>query len=158
MGSLSFNLTGTYLIELITDPGRRDSRTFDCAGEFAGTLRQQPDDGRQSRAAHAIAHRLADAVERRSGSDPSLHQRSRARRAGSRQTASIDTLDAEHYFDLFGSWNVTEMAKVRLGINNVLDDDPSINASVGTTGNGNTYPQVYDALGRYIFGGVTVKF
>ena len=68
------------------------------------------------------------------------------------------TLEAEHYFDLFGSWNVTEMAQVRLGINNVLDEDPSINASVGTTGNGNAYPQVYDALGRYIFGGVTVKF
>ena len=67
-------------------------------------------------------------------------------------------LDAEHYFDLFGSWNVTEMANVRLGINNVLDDDPSLTTSVGTTGNGNTYPQVYDALGRYIFGGVTVKF
>jgi len=50
------------------------------------------------------------------------------------------------------------MANVRLGINNVLDNDPQINASVGTTGNGNTYPQVYDALGRYIFGGVTVKF
>ena len=49
-------------------------------------------------------------------------------------------LDAEHYFDLFGSWNVTDMANVRLGINNVLDEDPSINASVGTTGNGNTYP------------------
>jgi hypothetical protein len=43
---------------------------------------------------------------------------------------------------------VTDQANVRLGINNVLDNDPSINASVGTTGNGNTYPQVYDALGR----------
>ena len=30
--------------------------------------------------------------------------------------------------------------------------------SVGKTGNGNTFPQVYDALGRFIFGGVTVKF
>jgi iron complex outermembrane receptor protein len=25
-------------------------------------------------------------------------------------------------------------------------------------GNGNTYPQVYDALGRYVFAGVTVEF
>ena len=75
-----------------------------------------------------------------------------------RRTASIGTSAHENYFDLFGSWNVTDMAQVRLGINNVLDNDPSINASVGTTGNGNTYPQVYDALGRFIFGGVTVKF
>ena len=47
---------------------------------------------------------------------------------------------------------------MRLGINNVLDNDPQINASMDVTGNGNTYPQVYDALGRFIFGGVTVKF
>ena len=58
---------------------------------------------------------------------------------------------------MFGSWNVSDQANVRLGINNVLDNDPQINASVGTTGNGNTYPQVYDALGRYLFMGVTVK-
>jgi outer membrane receptor protein involved in Fe transport len=64
----------------------------------------------------------------------------------------------ENYFDLFGSWAVSDMASVRLGINNVLDNDPQLNASVGTTGNGNTYPQVYDALGRFIFGGVTMKF
>jgi outer membrane receptor protein involved in Fe transport len=50
------------------------------------------------------------------------------------------------------------MANIRLGINNVLDNDPSITTSVGTTGNGNTYPQVYDALGRYLFAGATVKF
>jgi iron complex outermembrane recepter protein len=67
-------------------------------------------------------------------------------------------LSAEHYFDLFASWNATEMANVRLGINNVLDNDPSLTISTGTTGNGNTFPQVYDALGRYLFGGVTVKF
>ena len=66
-------------------------------------------------------------------------------------------LPHENYFDLFGSWTVTDQASVRLGINNILDNDPSINSSVGTTGNGNTYPQVYDALGRFIFAGVTVK-
>ena len=53
---------------------------------------------------------------------------------------------------------MTEKANLRLGINNVLDNDPSLSTSVGTDGNGNTFPQVYDALGRYIFGGVTVSF
>ena len=45
-----------------------------------------------------------------------------------------------------------------LGINNVLDDNPPISATVGTTGNGNTYPQTYDALGRYVFVRATVDF
>ena len=35
---------------------------------------------------------------------------------------------------------------------------PSLSASVGTTGNGNTYPQTYDALGRYVFLRATVDF
>lgn len=47
---------------------------------------------------------------------------------------------------------------MRLGINSVLDNDPSITTSADTTGHANTYPQVYDALGRYIFAGATVKF
>jgi len=66
--------------------------------------------------------------------------------------------DAESYFDLFASWDMTDMAQVRLGINNVLDDNPQLNGSSGNRGNGNPFPQVYDALGRFIFGGVTVKF
>ena len=40
---------------------------------------------------------------------------------------------------------------VSLGVNNVLDDNPSISGAVGTSGNGNTYPQAYDALGRFVF-------
>jgi outer membrane receptor protein involved in Fe transport len=67
-------------------------------------------------------------------------------------TARIDDkLAAESYFDLAANWAVTEKASVTLGINNVLDDNPSISATVGTTGNGNTFPQTYDALGRYVF-------
>ena len=60
-------------------------------------------------------------------------------------------LDDQNYFDLAANWNVTEKASILLGINNVLDEDPPLNSNVGTTGNGNTYPQTYDALGRWIF-------
>lgn len=51
-----------------------------------------------------------------------------------------------------------ENISVRFGINNILDRDPPLSASVGTTGNGNTYPQTYDALGRYMFVGATIDF
>jgi iron complex outermembrane receptor protein len=156
MGSLSVNLTATYLIELVTDLGTPGSVPFDCAGEFAGrcvsslTTAVNPELRTRLRIGWqtpwnvdlALTHRYIDEVTQQ----------------GAAANRIDKTLEAEHYFDLFGSWNVTEMANLRLGINNVLDEDPSINASVGTTGNGNTYPQVYDALGRYLFGGVTVKF
>ena len=67
-------------------------------------------------------------------------------------------LPAEDYFDLATNWAMTEKAGVTLGINNVLDDNPSISGAVGTTGNGNTFPQTYDALGRYVFLRATVDF
>jgi iron complex outermembrane receptor protein len=155
-GSLSFNLTGTYLIEIITDPGAQGFPPFDCAGEFAGacvsslTTAVNPELRTRFRIGWqtpwnvdlSFTHRYISEVEM-NGANP----------------ARLDyKLDAEHYFDLFAGWAVSDMANVRLGINNVLDEDPSISTAVGTTGNGNTYPQVYDALGRYIFGGMTVKF
>ena len=74
-------------------------------------------------------------------------------------TGRVDsTLDAQNYFDLAGTWGATDYATFRFGVNNVLDEDPPLSASTGTTGNGNTYPQSYDALGRYVFVGATLDF
>jgi iron complex outermembrane recepter protein len=154
-GSLSFNLTGTYLDEIITDPGANGFPPFDCTGLFAGncvsslTNAVNPELRTRLRIGWetpwnvdvALTHRYISGVWL---DDGALNRIDRH-------------LPHESYFDLFGSWSVTEQASVRLGINNVLDNDPSINASVGVTGNGNTYPQVYDTLGRFIFAGVTVK-
>ncbi len=74
-------------------------------------------------------------------------------------TTRVDSvLEAQDYLDLAGTWAANDWAAFRFGVNNVLDDDPPLSASVGTTGNGNTYPQSYDALGRYVFVGVTLDF
>ena len=56
------------------------------------------------------------------------------------------------------TWQVRDTITLRAGVNNVLDNDPQLSYSVGTTGNGNTYPQLYDAMGRYFFFGVTANF
>ncbi len=66
--------------------------------------------------------------------------------------------DAENYLDFASAWQIRDNARLRFGVNNVLDNDPPLSASVGTTGNGNSYPQFYDAMGRYIFGGLTLNF
>lgn len=47
------------------------------------------------------------------------------------------------------------------GINNVFDQDPPIVSQVvarAPFGNGNTYPVLYDAMGRKIFLTLTAKF
>jgi iron complex outermembrane recepter protein len=69
------------------------------------------------------------------------------------------TLGDRNYFDLAATWNATKMITVAAGINNLLDKDPPLSSKVGVgVGNGNTYPGVYDALGRRIFVNATVKF
>jgi outer membrane receptor protein involved in Fe transport len=42
----------------------------------------------------------------------------------------------------------------------VFDRDPPLTSQSGPSifGNGNTFPQVYDALGRRVFVGLTAKF
>jgi outer membrane receptor protein involved in Fe transport len=60
-------------------------------------------------------------------------------------------MEEQNYFDLAAEWHVTEKASLLLGVNNILDEDPPLTTFPGTTGNGNTYPQTYDALGRWIF-------
>ena len=58
------------------------------------------------------------------------------------------------YIDLSAIWDVTERIQVRAGINNLFDVEPPIagnGAGPSISGNGNTFPGMYDALGRYWF-------
>ena len=70
------------------------------------------------------------------------------------------TLGSRNYFDLNASWQITKQISVLGGINNLFDKDPPITTVSGPSifGNGNTFPQVYDALGRRIFITMTAKF
>jgi len=65
------------------------------------------------------------------------------------------------YIDLSASVKLASKVTLRLGINNLLDKAPPIIGTTdlpGTSGNGNTFPGVYDALGRYLFGQVVAQF
>jgi len=69
------------------------------------------------------------------------------------------TLASQNYFDLGGTYAFAERYTINAGIMNLLDESPPISSSVGAGfGNGNTYPGTYDALGRYLFVGLTAKF
>lgn len=65
------------------------------------------------------------------------------------------------YIDLSASVKLSDKVTLRLGVNNLLDKAPPIIGTTdlpGTSGNGNTFPGVYDALGRYMFGQVVAQF
>lgn len=150
-GSLSFTLTGTLLDELITEPGPGVA-PVECVGKFSGATcgTPKPEWRHHFRTSWmtpwnvdlALTWRYYDAVKNINGLSQFIDYE----------------LGAQSYFDLTGTWDVTEKASVMLGINNVLDDNPPLSGAVGTTGNGNTYPQTYDALGRWIFMRARVAF
>lgn len=149
-GELSFNLTGTYLQDLITEPGP-GLDAYDCVGSFAGACgTPNPQWRHQFRTGWETPWNLNLSLTWR------YYDKVEQFRAPLNRIDRV--LGAQSYFDLVGTYNFNDKASVVLGVNNILDTDPDINGSVGTTGNGNTYPQTYDALGRYLFARVRVKF
>jgi len=75
--------------------------------------------------------------------------------------ADFQKIDSFDYFDLAAGWNFSDTIRLDLSVNNVTDKDPpNVGYTVGGTGpnNGNTYPQLYDPIGRYFTLGFNVKF
>jgi iron complex outermembrane recepter protein len=76
----------------------------------------------------------------------------------------IDNIPAFNYIDLAAIWRVKDGVTLRAGVNNVFDKDPPVvdqlNLSLSSppVGNGNTFPGVYDVLGRVFFFGITADF
>jgi len=72
-------------------------------------------------------------------------------------------LGSRSYLDLLATFKVKDNYSFRLGVNNVVDQDPPVlggngpNCPSGNCGQ-NIYAQTYDALGRYLFVGLTADF
>ena len=65
------------------------------------------------------------------------------------------------YFDLALTADVGDNFKFRLGANNLLDKTPPLTVGAACPAgpcNGNSWAQVYDSLGRYVYAGVTLDF
>lgn len=161
-GTLAFTMVGTWLQSLETDTGLGfDNSKYDCAGYYANQCGvPNPEWRHRARIDWGTpieGLNLAGTWRYYGGSeiavlgdDGSLNNSPAAR---------IDReFDAINYFDLAATWQARDNVNVRVGVNNVFDTDPPLSYSVGTTGNNNTYPQLYNAMGRYVFFGVTANF
>ena len=160
-GSLSFNFVGTYVKEFVTEPipGLGD---YDCAGLYGATCGTPTPKWRHKfrttwstpwNIDASLSWRHIDSVDVELGSSNPL--------LSGAFFPVVKTLSARDYIDLAGSWAITKNFTLWAGVNNVFDKDPPITDSAiagPAAGNGNTYPQVYDALGRRIFISLTAKF
>jgi outer membrane receptor protein involved in Fe transport len=142
VGDLQFNLVGTYVDRWDWQelPGEEP---FDCAGIYAGgpCFRPRPELSTNLRATWLMPWEASFSVLWRYSSDV------------------IDASEFEYdlpsqsYIDIAGLWDVTDSIRLRLGVNNVMDEDPPL----APFGSGNTIPETYDALGRYWFAGMTFR-
>jgi outer membrane receptor protein involved in Fe transport len=161
-GSLRFAFMGTFLDEFINTPLPGVSE-YDCAGFYGPSNCGTPLPELRTRLRTTWATpwnvdlslnwRFFDSVDiEYTSSDPDLND-----------PASVadwsKTLDSQNYFDISAVYTYAEKYTFTAGINNVMDESPPLSGQVGTGfGNGNTFPQVYDALGRYVFFSLSAKF
>lgn len=153
VGSLNFNFTGTLLDKLTTDTGLGD--VYDCVGFYSGDCSNNAPPNPEWRHRARLGWQTPWNVDI-SGTWRYLGEVELFEAPTTNRPDFV--LEEQHYFDLAGNWRINDLATFRVGVNNILDNDPPLSAAVGTTGNGNTYPQTYDALGRYIFTGITLTF
>jgi len=172
-GDLLFNLEGTRLINLGTEP-LTGGPAYDCAGYWGSTC-----GGPNAKWRHVFNTTWAtpwsgfDLTARwrfLSGSD-SEQISSNPQLAGNALPLT-QHIKPYSYFDLSADVSLSKMFRLQLGVNNVLDKDPPIIDSGGgpfasncpnitpnqSSCNGNTFPQIYDALGRFMFVGLTADF
>ncbi len=158
IGTIGLSFNGTYVDKFTSD---KVGTKFDCAGLYGAQCGYPMSKWRhQARLSLTTLggiglsgnwrHLSATKFERTSG-DADL--------AGP-FFANDGRVKAQDYFDLAATIRVADKVTYRLGVNNVLDKTPPILSAtaspIGSFGNGNTYPGIYDALGRYLFVGLTI--
>ena len=167
LGNLSASMIGTYLKNFKVDNGL--TQIYDCAGFFGPTC-----GGPRQKWRHKARVTLETPIGiglsaqwRYMGSVNVEYKNASTSLKGNFYNYSSH-IAAQNYFDLAATYNAGNHAAFRVGVNNILDRQPPLvtsgsgafgaSACAGTVCNGNTYPGTYDALGRYIYAGVTFNF
>ncbi|QYJ00989.1 TonB-dependent receptor [Thalassovita mediterranea] len=159
-GVFSFDYVGTYLdsLEVQSLPDATVTPPFDCVGLYGGRCQSNFGNGANPEYRHKASATWMPLDGKLSVTGTWRHF-SEVDLDAANPAPINATFEAQDYFDLSSSYQLLDNTRIRFGVNNVTDEDPPLSSVVGTApGNGNTYPQVYDALGRYIFMGATVDF
>jgi outer membrane receptor protein involved in Fe transport len=151
LGKLDASIVGTWLEQQTSEP-LPGLGTYDCKGYYGYSCGQPNPEWRH-------VGRLTWIVpgEKATLSLSWRHFASTKLNGTSIINATIPTYD---YFDLATTVTVTKQLQFRAGVNNLTDKSPPVIASgiLTSFGNGNTYPGVYDPLGRTMFFGATLTF
>ncbi|MGC1302069.1 MAG: TonB-dependent receptor [Caulobacteraceae bacterium] len=166
IGSFDLNLAGTYTYEFIDQPVSGGG-TYNCAGLYGSNTCGQPLPRwrHKARLTWSPPYPFTLSVQWRyiggtgfdgNSANPFLH------------TTNFNAIDARlpdyNYVDLSATYRIRDNLTARMGVNNIADKDPptvdsnAFPASSASLGNGNTFPGIYDSLGRTFFFGITADF
>jgi len=173
-GSISANLVGTWLDKLETTilNGQNpvDCAGYygaNCSGQIGGSIGTNPKWRHKLRVTwntpfeYGMLGNLGLSAQWRYMSDAKLDATSSDPRLAGAVPATDAKLAARSYLDLLATFKIKDNYSFRVGVNNVLDQDPPLtgaNSCPAGPCNQNVYAQMYDALGRYIFVGLTADF
>jgi len=170
LGSLLFSLEGTYLKNLTTTPVAGGT-SYDCKGFFGANCGGGNPSWRS--VFNATWSTPWDGLDvnlrwRYYGSNKSQQLSTSPLLAGS-PFLPTSHIPAYSWFDLSASFNIYKTVRMTLGVNNIADKIPPIvtggdcstssgGFNAGANCNGNTFPGVYDAMGRYLFANISAQF
>jgi outer membrane receptor protein involved in Fe transport len=165
LGTLGFNFLGTWLNKWEFEPIKGQGK-FDCAGLFGPQCSQAkgplPTWRHKVRGTWATPWDVQMAVTWRHINKIANETTSSNPLLAAPTPGTDRELGVRNYFDFALAWNVNKTFTLRGGINNIFDKDPPIVTSVladpAIFGNGNTFPQLYDTLGRLVFVNAVAKF
>ena len=177
LGTLNASFVGTWTRHLIFDTGVDAGVSgldgvYDCAGYFGATCTSgapfsspNPKWRHKLRLGFTLADGLGVSGQWRYFSkvrndtlsnDPDLNFLQ-----GTHSFPGDAEIPAQSYFDLTLTARISDKYNFRVGANNIFDRSPPLvggDVAGPPTGNGNTFPQTYDAMGRFVFAGFTVDF
>ena len=168
IGQFSATYVGTLLDEVVTDTGLTGpgvTPTYDCAGLYGNTCgTPNPKYRHTARIGWTSTFGVGASVRWRHFSGVIVDTRSTNSNLSGVFAPLNARIDPVDYFDLALNARIGKSYSFRLGVNNILDKSPPITGSGGRSAcpsgpcNGNSWAQVYDPLGRYLFAGVTLDF
>lgn len=160
LGSVNLGLVGTYLIEQVSQPVPGGG-SYDCKGLFGYTCGQPTPEWRHvARLSWMTPTDTTVSLSWRHIGGTKLSSLTDNPLLSADRTVVNSKIGAYNYFDLSLTQAIDKRFTLRAGVNNMFDKDPPVLDSglLQLFGNGNTYPGVYDALGRTIFVGFTANF
>jgi len=179
MGSLAFNVVGTWLDTFTTEP-LPGFPSYNCAGQFdcnnPTAAAVNPKWRQKLRVTWSTPWDVDLSAEWRYigsvgfsgdssnplvGGGPGNFVCPNGKTVSGEQDCWDGHIGAYDYFDLSADWTVRQGIDLRAGVNNIADVDPPallLNACPTGPCNGNTYPGTYDSLGRVVFVAATIKY